>query len=379
MRVIHIIKATRIGGAERHLLILLSALRARGVDAQLLMLVEPNNLMTEMIAEAEKRSIPAQRLVIGADWDISVIGRLRGAIRKLKPDIVHTHLIHADLFGLLAAKLSGVKVVLTGRHNDDSFRHHRVVRALNGLLWRGFSGGIAISESIRTFTMSIEDAPPDKVRVVTYGFEYTAPKPDELSLARKALLHELILPQEALIMGLACRLVEQKGVTYALQAFKRIYEEFPTAYLLVAGEGDLKAALEAEAQTLGIMPRMRWLGWRNDVPALLAGLDIFLVPSLWEGFGLVLLEAMSKRRAVIASAVSAIPEIVTHGETGLLAPPRDVDALADAMRLLLPDAALRAYMGLNGEDKLERYFSAARMADDTIRVYESFLTSSPRP
>jgi glycosyltransferase involved in cell wall biosynthesis len=373
MRVVHIIKATRIGGAERHLLILLSALRARGVDAHLLMLVEPNNLMTEMIAEAEKRSIPVQRLVIGADWDISVIGRLRRAIRALKPDIVHTHLIHADLFGLLAAKVSGVKIVLTGRHNDDSFRHHGVVRTLNGLLWRGFSGGIAISESIRAFTMSLEDAPPDKVRVVTYGFEYTAPKPDELSLARKALLHELILPQEALIVGLACRLVEQKGVTYALQAFQRIYADFPTAYLLVAGEGDLKAALEAEAQALGIMPRMRWLGWRNDVPALLAGLDLFLMPSLWEGFGLVLLEAMSKRRAVIASAVSAIPEIVTHGETGLLVPPRDVDGLAEALRVLLPDSSLRAYMGLNGEDKLERYFSAARMADDTIRVYESFL------
>lgn len=277
MRILHIIKATRIGGAERHLLILLSALRGRGVDAHLLMLVEPNNLMTEMIAEAEKRSIPVQRLVIAADWDISVIARLRRVMRQLKPDIVHTHLIHADLFGLLAAKLAGIKIVLTGRHNDDSFRHHGVVRRLNGLLWRGFSGGIAISESIRAFTTSIEDAPPAKVRVVTYGFEYTAPQPDELSLARKALLHELILPQEALIIGMACRLVEQKGVTYALQAFARIYADFPHTYLLVAGEGDLKNALEAEAQALGIMPRMRWLGWRSDVPALLAGLDIFLI------------------------------------------------------------------------------------------------------
>src|SRR5829696_2904525 len=122
MKVLHCIKATRISGAERHLLILLSALRARGIDAQLVLLVEPQNLMTEMIHLAEKRGIPTQRLIIYQDLDVMVIRRLKQVFRAAKPDVVHTHLIHADVLGLPAARWAGVPVVITGRHNDDAFR-----------------------------------------------------------------------------------------------------------------------------------------------------------------------------------------------------------------------------------------------------------------
>lgn len=376
MRVVHIIKATRIGGAERHLLILLTMLRAREIDAQLVLLVEPNNLMTEMVAEAEKRCIPVQRVLIRRDMDTGVVFCLRRILRGLKPDVVHTHLIHADLFGLTAAKLAGVKTVLTGRHNDDDFRYRRPVRMLNKSLWRGFSGGIAISEAIRKFTIAIEGAPPHKVRVVAYGFDYTAPDPTELAEARRKLRHFLGVPEDTVLLGMACRLVEQKGVTYALQAFGRIAEKFPEARLVIAGEGDLHTTLENEAVRLGIAGRTHFLGWQGDVPGLLAGMDIFLMPSLWEGFGLVLLEAMSKRLPVIASSVSAIPEVVAHGESGLLVPPKDVNALAEAIRILLADRDLRAYMGMNGEDRLDRLFSAARMADETIAVYREFSDRS---
>ena len=104
----------------------------------------------------------------------------------------------------------------------------------------------------------------------------------------------------------------------------------------------------------------------------MAGLDMFLQPSLWEGFGLVLLEAMSRRLPVVASAVSAIPEIVVNGETGLLVPARDPAALADALLTLLADRTLRLHMGLNGEDRLETRYSDARMADETIAIYQAW-------
>nr|MCU0514450.1 glycosyltransferase [Anaerolineae bacterium] len=347
---------------------------ARAVDARLLLLLEPANPMQEMLAEAARRQIPAEVLLIRSDLDPTVSLRLRGRLRAWQPDIVHTHLIHADLFGLAAAKLAGVKVILSGRHNDDSFRYHPAVRALNRLLWRGFSGGIAISDALRQFTTGIEGAPAHKVRVVTYGFEYTPPPPADLAQARADLLGRHSLPPEALLVGLACRLVEQKGVTYALRAFSQVAADFPAAHLLIAGDGELRPLLAAEATALRLAERVHFLGWQDDVPRLLAGLDVFLMPSLWEGFGLVLLEAMSKRLPVIASAVSAIPEVVEHGVTGLLVPPADPDALAQALRVLLPDRSLRAYLGLNGEDRLDRLFSAARMAEETIAVYEDFLT-----
>jgi glycosyltransferase involved in cell wall biosynthesis len=374
MRVVHIIKATRIGGAERHLLILLTELRRRQVDAHLLMLVEPGNLMTEMVAEAEKRHIPVQRVIIYRDADTYVIFRLRRILRHLKPDIVHTHLIHADLFGLLAAKLAGIRIILTGRHNDDDFRHHPAVKTLNRWLWRGLSGGIAISDALKQFTTTLEGAPHEQVHVVTYGIEYAHITPAETAKARADLRAELGLPPDTLLIGMACRLVEQKGITYALQAFEQIFYEFRDVHLVIAGEGELQPVLEAEARQRNLAVRTRFIGWRKDAPAFLAGLDVFLMPSLWEGFGLVLLEAMSRRIPVIASAVSAIPEVVAHTESGILVPPRDPQAIADALRLLLPDRELRLYMGLNGEDRLDTLFSAARMADETVAVYEGFLS-----
>jgi glycosyltransferase involved in cell wall biosynthesis len=165
-------------------------------------------------------------------------------------------------------------------------------------------------------------------------------------------------------------LIEQKGVRYGLQAFQQIAEVFPQAHLVIAGKGPLQDELEQQT-TLG--ERVHFLGWRDDVPTLLAALDVLIAPSLWEGFGLVLLEAMAQQTPIIGSAVSAIPEVVKHGETGLLVPPRDVDALAEALHQLLRDRPLRQHMGLLGRDRLETQFSAARMVEETVALYHTLL------
>lgn len=373
LRVVHIIKATRIGGAERHLLILLAALRRRDVDCHLILMVEPDNLMTELVAEAEARDIPVQRVPIRNHYDIFAINRLYGALRELKPDIVHTHLIHADIMGTLAGRLAGVRRILTGRHNDDAFRRHWAMWRLNALFWRLVHGGIAISYAIRDFAINIERAPEHKVHVVEYGLEHHRLTDEQIKRHRNELRLELGLASDALILGCAARLTEQKGITYALSAWAQIHADYPDAYLMIAGDGELRHKLEAQAKALGIAERTLFLGWRADVLSLMAGMDVYLVPSLWEGFGLVLLEAMSRRLPVIASHVSAIPEIVVHGETGLLVPPRDSDALARAMRLFLDDRLLRLHYGLNGEDRLEVYFSDSRMAQETLKVYQSLM------
>src|SRR5690606_14892666 len=128
--------------------------------------------------------------------------------------------------------------------------------------------------------------------------------------------------------------------------------------LIIAGEGPLRPDLQTEAESLGLLDNIRFLGWCEDVPRLMGGLDMLLVPSLWEGFGLVILEAMSQCLPVVATSVSAIPEIVVPGETGLLVPARDTHALAEAMVTLLADRSLRRHMGLLAEDRLETHFSA---------------------
>ncbi|MGB1288945.1 MAG: glycosyltransferase, partial [Aggregatilineales bacterium] len=264
MRVVHIIKAKQIGGAERHLLILLPALRKRGVDAHLLMIVEADNMMTNMMDEAHTLDIPVQRVVIYGNTDPLIISRMRKILRDLKPDVVHTHLIHADIFGVIAARLAGIKTIITGRHNDDDFRHKRVVFWLNRLIWWLVQGGIAISDAIEQFMLIVEKAPPEKLRVVTYGIPHISPQPDDLNAAKKSLRAAHNLPEDALLIGMACRLVEQKGIIYALRAFQKVADDFPHLHFILAGEGELQHYLETETEKLNLADRVHFVGWVED-------------------------------------------------------------------------------------------------------------------
>lgn len=372
MRVAHVIKVVRVAGAEQHLLALLAGLRARAIDAQLLLLVEPGKPMDDYVALLQARGVPVQRLPIYSDFDILLTRRVAGVLRALRPDVAHTHLLHADLYGIPAARLAGVPVVLTSRHNDDAFRYYLPVRLVNRALWRFTDAAVAISDSIARFTVAVEGAPPGQMRRIHYGLDSAAP-PLDRAAARQAVLEELGLPTDTVLIGLVCRLVEQKGVRFAIEAFQQVAADFPAAVLLIAGEGPLREALQAQAAPLG--DRVRFLGWRQDTARLFAALDIFLAPSLWEGFGLVLLEAMAQQTPIIGSAVSAIPEVIADGETGLLVPPRDSNALATALRTLLRDPALRQHMGLLGRDRLETHFSAERMADETAALYRELSSN----
>ncbi len=367
MRVVHIIKVTGIAGAEQHLLRLLSGLRARQIDAQIILLVEPGNPMDDYTRMLTARGVPVERLVIHHHADVSLVWRLISLLRRLKPDIVHTHLIHADLYGIAAARLAGVPVVFTSRHNDDAFRHRTPVKLVNRLLWRMVHTGIGISESITRFSVEVEGAPPDKMHTIHYGLE-TDTQPLGRHQAQTATIAELSLPAGSTLIGMVCRLTEQKGVRYAIEAFARVASEYPDTHLLIAGKGPLQTELEALASSLS--NRVHFLGWRNDVQTLMAAFDIFLMPSLWEGFGLVLLEAMAQQTPIIASWVSAIPEIVVDQETGLLVAPRDVEGLARALKQLLSDKPLRSHMGLMGRDRLEVHLDVQQMVDRIVARYE---------
>jgi glycosyltransferase involved in cell wall biosynthesis len=378
-RVLHIIKATRYSGAERHVMILLPALRQRGIDARLLLLTEPDKPMDDIAAAADAAQVPLRRLTIRRGLDVSIVPRLAAEIRTQQPDLVHTHLIHADVFGLLAARQAGVKHVVTTRHNDDNFRRRWPLRLLHAWMWRRVSAGVVISQALADFVRTVEFAPPERVTLIHYGLAHSSPSALTIELARRQLRLDLgNLPYETQLIGIVSRLIEQKGIPYALEAFQHIAEDFPKAHLVIAGDGDQRPALEAQARAMLLGDRIHFLGWRSDPQAVMQGLDVLLMPSLWEGFGLTLLEAMSARLPVVASHVSAIPEIVVHGETGFLVAPRDSEAIAYALRILLADPLLCKHLGLNGEDRLVTHFSAERMADQTAALYARLLGQQPR-
>ncbi len=365
MKVVHIIKATRVAGAERHLMTLLPALKASGVDVTLLLIHEPGKPVDDFAPEG----VTVVRVPIARHLDFGVIGRLQTALRQIKPDIAHTHLLHADIYGGIAAKLARVRRTVISRHNDDQFRTLIPMRIINNLLWRLASAGIAISESVRQFCIRVEGVKPEKIHTIHYGL--SMPQVDRRE-ARAKLSAELKLTPDAVILGSVCRLIAQKGLVYSLRAFARL--DTPNAVMVIAGDGNLRGSLQAEARALGVAERVHFLGWREDTAQLMAAFDVFVAPSLWEGFGLVLLEAMAQQTPIIASNVSAIPEIVLHRETGKLVLPRDPAALTRAFNELIADSALRRHMGLVGQDRLETAFSVERMTEQTVALYERVMS-----
>ena len=176
------------------------------------------------------------------------------------------------------------------------------------------------------------------------------------------------------------RLAPQKGHRVLFDALPRVLERVPEARVRVVGHEELStvAELRAYAAGRGVADRVAFEGFRGDVPSVLRELDLFVLPSLWEGFGLVLLEAMAAGRPVVASAVGPIPEVVVDGESGLLVPPGDPEALARAIVRVLEDAVLAERLGRAGRARVEQVFGLDRMVERTDALYQELVRASDR-
>jgi glycosyltransferase involved in cell wall biosynthesis len=368
-KIVHIAKMTNVSGMERHLLTLLPGLRQRGLDVSLIVLVEPDKPMESYIAQMEQLGVPTESLVIRADLDPGLIRRLANLLRAGGFDAVHTHLIHADLHGMIAVRLAGIRRRYFTSHNDDRFRHRWPIRLLQGWLWRQVDAGIAISSALRDFVIKHEFAPANRVHTVHYGLDPASLEfdPD----AREKLCLELGANLRAPLVGSLCRLTEQKGITYAIRAFWQIAEQMQGAQYVILGDGPLLDRLRQEVQGFGIKKRVHFLGWREDATSLLSGFDVIMMPSLWEGFGMVALEAMAAAKPIVASHVSALPEIVENGLTGYLAEPANPSAFAECLLDLLQNPSHAREMGEMGRQRLETLFSVDKMLDGTLNVYGS--------
>jgi glycosyltransferase involved in cell wall biosynthesis len=370
MRVSHVLKTTGLSGAEAHLLALSAALGAEGIESHLLVLVDEWRPPTVVIAAARELGVAIETVPLKGDVDPGALPKLVKRLKAARTQIVHTHLIHGDLYGTLAARRAGVTVVQT-RHNDDAFRRRWPVKLLTRALAGQAQTVIAISNGLAAFVRDVEGVPASKVVAIHYGL-------DPASVAGKArpgaLRAELGLSERAPLVGAVGRLTAQKGFRFLLEALARMDSD---AHLAIAGEGELRATLKAQAVELGLRDRVHFLGWRSDTPTVMADLDVLAVPSLWEGFGLVTLEAMAMRKPIVASNVSALPEIVADGENGWLVPPADPAALAAALAKVLADPTRARALGACGRARLEKEFTVQRMARRHAIVYTEAASRVP--
>jgi glycosyltransferase involved in cell wall biosynthesis len=361
MKVLHVHRLRGVGGSERHLLALIPALRDRGIDARFLGLDDGDP--DPFYGQLGEFGVPYERVRAPRDIDPQLAYHVVRAMRRMRPDLVHTHLVHADTYGALGATASSAAVVST-KHNDDPFRAGPF-RAVERVLTRRASRVICITESLARFNRDVVGLPAAKLRVVRYGMD--APPP------AWGTDPAVPVPAGARVLVAVSRLVPQKGLDVAVRALPAIRAAEPRAVLVVLGEGPEREALTGLAGSLGVADALRLPGHLGDVSHWLGQAELFVHPARWEGFGLVLLEAMLAGRAVVASNVSSIPEIVHDGVTGLLVPPDDPAALAGAVSELLADPARAAALGAAGRSRAHSSFSVGRMAHETVTVYEETL------
>ena len=192
-----------------------------------------------------------------------------------------------------------------------------------------------------------------------------------VSMAQPANLHEqLFLPHQAPIVGNVAALVPHKGQRHLVEAAALVVRKVPDARFVIAGEGELRPALERQIREHRLEKHVLLAGFRPDVLSLHKAFDIFVMSSITEGLGTSLLDAMAAGKPVVATATGGIPEVVVDGDTGILVPARNDAALADAIVRLLKDPALRERMGKAGRARVGQRFSAERMLKETLRVYQ---------
>lgn len=299
-------------------------------------------------------------------------------IRQARPAIVHTHTSKAGLLGRAAAWLAGVPIIIHTPHGHVFYGHFgpaasRFFLLLERLASRITDRLVALTARERADYVNYKVAPEEKLETIHSGVDLRRFQAASRHLDR--LPEQFDVPADATIIGFTGWLLPIKGVQVLIDAMGLVCNRSSRAHLVLVGKGDLEADLKAQCRRLGISKNVTFLGWRRDVENILPLFDIFVLPSLNEGMGRVLVEAMAAARPIVASHTGGIPDLVTDRQNGLLVPPGNPEALAAALLEIIgqPDRARR--MGLAGR-RMSVSFSVEAMVAKIEQLYERMLPAA---
>lgn len=344
-------------GGEQQVLYLSEALQSRGYD---------NTTMCPSDSALSHRAMEAglsvQSLRIWHEIDLVAAWKLGQYLRRHEVNILHMHTPHAHTIGLLACYLAPNVLKVVSRRVDFAPIRNVFSR------WkytRPHVQYLTVSEAVRQ-VMIESGLAGDYVRTIHSGVDLTrsanvTPAPS-------------LFPPGTRVIGTVGHLAGHKGHRYLLEAMKLILQDDPTVGVAIVGTGALRRELEDQAKDLGIASRVCFTGFRLDSLSLIQSFEIFVFPSVLEGLGTSVLDAMALCKPVVATQVGGIPESVQDKVTGLLVPPRDPGALSQAVLQLLKRPELSAAFGEAGRRRVEQCFTANRMAEQTIQVYHQLMT-----
>lgn len=364
-------------GTERHILDLAVALlRAR--QAVSVYCPTPSPLAERLMAAG----VPVVDVQKRGRFDWKAVAILRTALRDGRLDVIHAHNGRTAMLAAVAVALAGTGRWVMTQHFLHPARGARrgvkriISAAAHGWMNRRVARVIAISEAVKQAILARNDVPPERVIVVPNGLSIE-PLDDAEPVA--ALRERLGLPVGVPLVACVARLAPEKDIKTLVAAMASVTARLPEAICAIAGEGTERAALERQISQLGLGRNVKLLGYRTDARDLICAADLFVLPSLAEPFGLVLLEAMAMGKPVVATRAGGPCEIVCENETGLLTPPGDSAAMANAIEQLLSDPHAACEMGRRGRARFVERFTADRMAQAMVDVYRLALNDDSAP
>ncbi|MCR4337181.1 MAG: glycosyltransferase family 4 protein [Candidatus Omnitrophica bacterium] len=377
IKVLHIITRLDAGGSAFNTMETVARLDPRRYESWLVAgkTEDKKGRIAQMLAEKRVRSVFINELrrEINPFNDFIALGKLFCLIRKERFDIVHTHTSKAGILGRWAAWLAGTPLIVHTPHGHVFYGYF-------GKLITGFficlervtaqitDQMIALTNLEREEHLQFKIAPRRKFVTIPSGIDFTA-----LQKINSRLRKDFQIPEDSLIFGTVARLEPIKGVEFLIKAMGIVAKKYPYARLLIVGDGAERLKLETLCQALGISAQVNFAGFLWDPVAAIRMMDVFILPSLNEGMGRVIIEAMACGKPVIGTRAGGIPDLIQDNMTGLLVPPRDGEKLAQAMMHFAKDPALIKLWGEQAKKSVTQEFSVEYMVEQIDSLYQNLL------
>jgi len=359
-KILYIITSLGIGGAEKLLLYYLKNLDRQKYSIYVCCFRDkPDDLITEMSECAE-----VHNLKIKNKFNPLIVLDILRIINEIEPDIIHTHLFQPRVFATIAHIFNNRSVIITQKHSLVNPKKHNIFILFEMIsIWMN-KKVIAISESVKKSLMKYEFIPSNKIFVLPNCIDYNA-----FNNTKKI---DFLTNKQRIVIGTVGRLEKVKGIRYLLLSMKTVLTKFPNARLDIVGDGSQANELVELSKNLGISNSVKFFGKFANVIPFFNEMDIFVLPSTLEGFGIVLLEAMAAGVPVIASDVDGIKEVIFNEETGILVPPKNPEAISKAIIKLIEDPQLVKKLVENGL-KRAQLFDVHEHVSKLDRLYKNLL------
>jgi glycosyltransferase involved in cell wall biosynthesis len=388
-KILHIITRLDMGGSAQNTLLACSELSDKyeivlvhGLSAESNMTDSEMRAVQKGTGHAEKRGVkfidvPSLVRRISPLKDFRALLSLVWVLLKEKPLIVHTHSSRAGILGRLAAKLAGVPIIIHTPHGHVFYGHFGPLSS-KFFLWiekwfAYFSDRIiALTEGEKKDYINLRVGRPEQMSTIHSGVDVACYMSNQINLMEKK--RSLGLLSNAFIVGFVGWLLPIKGPMVLLRAMLEVWKKHPETILVLVGKGELDVELRTEVLQLDVNSKVKFLGWRDDVDEIMQLIDILVLPSLNEGMGRVLVEAMAAGKPVVASRVGGIPDLVKDEKTGLLVPPGDARALANAILRLVKNPLEAKDMGAAGRLYCHR-FGLEAMVEKLDDLYDEIISA----